>query len=180
VDLSGLDPEISREKAIEEEVDRQRAEIAARAIAEGSPILKKSGRSRSGVESGIETPDRFVGGHHPHPPRVSPRHVQFQSPGISSASSPTTDHDLALRGERGARDEIHSPRGMNGSRNRIPRDRDFESEVLRTPTSSVQGRRRRSRERGAHLEYDGDTHPRRAFAVWGQDESDSATSDSDL
>ncbi|EKM54012.1 uncharacterized protein PHACADRAFT_257583 [Phanerochaete carnosa HHB-10118-sp] len=186
-----LPQQIGREKAAEQEFDemghRLRAEIAARAIAQGSPILKKGRRSRSrpGTESGIETPDRFTNGH-PHPPRLSPRHVQFQAPEVFSSSSSTSvagvnhmEREATLRGERGARDDIHSPHGMNGSRNRIPRDRDIENESARTPTSPVD-RRRRSRERTAHVGFDGDTHPRRAFAVWGQDESDSATSDSDL
>lgn len=186
--LGALPSSIGREKAVEQEVDdakaRQRAEVAARAIAQGSPILKRNRRSRSrsgrsGIESGIETPDRFVGAH-PHPPRVSPRHVQFQSPQISAGSSSTSlvdqNHDPTLNGEQGARDDIHSPRGMNGSRNRIPRDRDIEGENLRTPTASLD-RRRRSRE--PQVDFDGDAHPRRAFAVWGQDESDSATSDSE-
>ena len=187
--LSALPAEVGREKATEQQIDearnRQRAEIAAHAIAQGSPILKKSRRSRSrprtGVESGIETPDRFAGGH-PHPPTLSPRHVQFQdlsAPPIAMSFAGTMQHDPTLRGERGARDDIHSPRGMNGSRNRIPRDRDIEGESVRTPTSSV-ARRTRSREHAQHIEFDEDSHPRRAFAVWGQDESDSAASDSDL
>lgn len=117
---------IGHEKAIEQERDnlrdRQRAEIAARAIAQGSPILRKGRRSRSrpGVESGIETPDRFPGPH-PHPPKLSPRHVQFQAGSDMSMSSstasvahvfaPEMDRDATLRGERGARDDIHSPAG---------------------------------------------------------------------
>ena len=185
---------VGHEKAIEQERDalreRQRAEIAARALAQGSPILRKGRRSRSrpGIESGIETPDRFPGPH-PHPPKVSPRHVAFRGSDVSPSSSSSTslvsvfapemDRDATLRGDRGARDDIHSPRAMNGSRNRIPRDRDIESENLRTPTSSVD-RRRKSRERVSHVQFESATHPRKAFAVWGHDESDSATSDNDL
>ncbi|GJE97405.1 ATP-NAD kinase [Phanerochaete sordida] len=196
--ISPVCQEIGHEKAVEQEADearsRHRAEIAARAIAQGSPILKRGHRSRSrpgrsGIESGIETPDRFASTQ-PHPPRLSPRHVQFQSPDMSASSSSasiadqhhthhmhTMERDATLRGERGARDDIHSPRGMNGSRNRIPRDRDIDSENARTPTASVDARRRRSRDRRGDI--DGDAHPRRAFAVWGQDESDSAASDSE-
>lgn len=174
--------------AEEEERHRRRAEVAARALAQGSPILRKTrrSRSRSGVHSGVETPDRFAGPH-PHPPRLSPRHVQFSggallSENASSASLTDAAPDLHARGDRGVRDEIHSPRGLNGHRDRIPRDREIGGESLRTPTASLEAtRRRRSRDRPApQVEFDGDTYPRRAFACWGQDESDSATSDSDL
>ena len=90
------------------------------------------------------------------------------------------------RGERGERDDIHGPRSAHFStRVRIPRDRDLETEgSLKTPTPidppshlrppfGGAGARGRSRSRS----HDG-PH-RRAFAVWGQDESDSAASDSD-
>ncbi|KIP06434.1 hypothetical protein PHLGIDRAFT_106990 [Phlebiopsis gigantea 11061_1 CR5-6] len=191
-DLSSTESSPPQTKAApspEQQAQQEQAQFAARALAQGSPILRRTRRSRSrprqGTESGIETPDRFPGPH-PHPPKVSPRHVQFHPAEASASSSaasfalaPEMEREATLRGERGARDEIYSPRGMSGSRNRIPRDRDIESENLRTPTTSVD-RMRRSRERTAHGQFDGDAHPRRAFAVWGHDESDSATSDNEL
>lgn len=182
--LSSVPAQVGREKAREatEDSQRERAQLeaAARALAEGSPVFRKSrrSRSRSGLRSGIDTPDRFVGPH-PHPPKPSPRHVQFSD--ASSSGSHAMDRDPTLRGDRGARDDIHSPRGHNGVRSRIPRDRDIEGESLKTPTASESSRRRKSKSRDrSHVAFDSESHPRRAFAVWGQDESDSATSDSDV
>lgn len=189
---------VSREKALEAECDadkdRHRLEAAARALAGTSPLLRKHhrrSRSRSGAHSGVETPGRF-GVPQPHPPRLSPRHVQFaHSEDTAAASSSSASlavpmaRDTTVRGEHGARDDIHSPRGHYAARSRIPRDRDGEGgETVRTPTASEgpRARRSRERERGSHaaqIEFDGDAHPRRAFAVWGHDESDSAASDSD-
>ncbi|KAI0699536.1 hypothetical protein BC835DRAFT_536729 [Cytidiella melzeri] len=196
--------DISHEKALEARVDKdkedQRAHEAARALAKGTSILRHYNRSRSrssGLRSGVETPDRF-NGPHPHPPRLSPRHVAFaREAEVTSSSSSASlaavpmDRDSTVRnGERGARDDLHSPRSHLGARSRIPLDRDVEADTLRTPTafetssssrarSPNNVRRRRSRERATQMSFDGDLHPRRAFAVWGQDESDSATSDSD-
>lgn len=193
--FGGLPTGISRAKAAEVAHDTEKElqlREAARALVKGSPLLKKHGRSRSkssGLRSGVETPDRFHGPH-PHPPRLSPRHVQFahQDPLSASSSSASLapsamDRDHTIRsGEHGARDDLYSPRGTLGARSRIPRDREVEErDTLRTPTASEgpASRRRKSRERAAQTTFDGDTHPRRAFAVWGHDESDSAASDSD-
>lgn len=186
--LSGLPVDVAREKAQEvvadERKERRQAEAAARALAHGTPALRKQLRSRSrssGLRSGVETPDRFAGPH-PHPPKLSPRHVQFSSQEPSASTSPTLpppmiDRDMTVRGERGTRDDIHSPRAHAGARSRIPRDRDIDAETLKTPTASE--RRRKSKERATQVSFDGDAHQRRAFAVWGHDESDSAASDSD-
>lgn len=184
-----LDAHISREKAMEvvsgTQINQLQAEAAARALAAGNPHIAHYG-PKSGVRSGVETPDRFAGPH-PHPPKLSPRHVQFISPDVSSESSSTslaslpTERDANARGERGTRDDIHSPKAHSSGRSRIPQDRDIEREAaLRTPTLAEDARRRRSRDRASHMTFDGDSHPRRAFACWGQDESDSATSDSDV
>ncbi|TCD65091.1 hypothetical protein EIP91_003100 [Steccherinum ochraceum] len=169
----------------------QAAEIAARSLI-GRPRTKsKSRRSRSRSRSGVETPDRFAGPH-PHPPRLSPRHVQFESNSSSSTSltgMAAHDRESTVRSwERGARDDIHSPRGHAGGRSRIPREREREQGAdgeMRTPTSaatsiSTEGttNTRRRPDRSYH-ESSRSPHRRVAFAVWGHDESDSATSDSD-
>ena len=173
-------------KEPEERRDQERAENAARLLAMGNPYLssREGAAHSSGLKSGVDSPDRFVGPH-PHPPRVSPRHVQFAASSTSSSSS-DLDAQNHARGERGERDDIHGPRSAHFStRVRIPRDRDLEAEgSLKTPTPidppshlrppfGGAGARGRSRSRS----HDG-PH-RRAFAVWGQDESDSAASDSD-
>lgn len=185
---------LGREKVLEqalaevqEERDRSQqalAELAAHSLYQGSPF--QSGRHHSGVHSGIETPDRYAG-NHPHPPKVSLRHVAFapfSSGSEMSLSSMWTEQE-SHRGERGLRDEIHSPKMHAGTRSRIPRDRELETETMKTPTVQSregQWRRRlsrsRSRERGHGHGHEGSGG--RAFAVWGQDESDSATSDSDV
>ncbi|OBZ68352.1 hypothetical protein A0H81_11781 [Grifola frondosa] len=157
------------------------AEIAARVLVQGNPFMQTTRgrrRSHSGLRSGLDTPDRFAGPH-PHPPKLSPRHVQFAPLSGSSSSSSLTEQREIQRGDHGSRDDIYSPRSAHSStRVRIPRDRDVEGESLKTPTPTEQPRRlpfARSRSR----ERSGEGHQRRAFAVWGQDESDSATSDSD-
>lgn len=164
---------------------------------------------------GIETPDRFVGAH-PHPPRLSPRHVNFEI-GSSNGASPAPPHIhnipataassaeslvLGHAAERGDRDHIHTPQLLSGGRSRIPRDRDVEAESMnvKTPTAADAPMMHRSTSaaiaggaggtHGAGLAASGkkghvrgssrdDCFARRAFAVWGQDESDSAASDND-
>ncbi|TRM69756.1 ATP-NAD kinase-like domain-containing protein [Schizophyllum amplum] len=113
-------------------------------------------------QSGVQTPSRYGGGiSPPHPVPLPPRDY---GPGD------TEERD-------GIRDDIHMPRTLSG-KNRIPRERDLED--LRTPTmaSPLHGRMRgRTRSRSRSREV---STGRRAFAVWGHDESDSSvSSDSD-
>ncbi|CCM00603.1 uncharacterized protein FIBRA_02639 [Fibroporia radiculosa] len=163
------------------------AEHVANLLSQGNPLLKHSS-SRSGLQSGVETPDRFACPQ-PHPPRISPRHVQFASSNRSSSSSlvsmsrePTA---TAPRRERRSRDEGGSqPRRSGQSRSRTPRTREFGSDSVKTPRAFEKDRRRsssrsRSRERERPHAHHGHGHGHKAFAVYGQDESDSATSDSD-
>ena len=155
-------------------------EVAARALHEGNAYMRSAksrsksrsrsrSRFRSNSKSGVDTPGRFV---HPapHPPNVSPRHVEFFD--LASASS---SESLAHAGQQGARDDIHSPRaGLSSGKLRIPLDRDADAENLnsKTPTegNTTHGGRRAHHPHQPH---------HRAFAVWGQDESDSNASDSD-
>ncbi|KAL0956106.1 hypothetical protein HGRIS_002274 [Hohenbuehelia grisea] len=157
-----------REKA--RELRNMEHKSLSEALKQGYRRSKSRSRSRSGVRSGVHTPGRFAGPQ-PHPPRVSPRHVEF-----SNQSSPeSTDYNSgADDGQRGTRDDLHAPR-RTSAKSRIPFDRDLEADV-KTPTASqsVYGRSR-SHGRTASL----DQHPPRAFAAWGHDESDSNASDSD-
>ncbi|KAK0438687.1 uncharacterized protein EV420DRAFT_1736007 [Desarmillaria tabescens] len=128
-------------------------------------------RSRPGYHSGVQTPGRYAGPES-HPPIISPRRVEFS---IHGPVSPTdsTDSGPSDSGHRGARDDIHSS-GKSSGKSRIPKDRDLDADAVQTPTvgNSLYHRghsRSRSRDASGH----------RAFAVWGQDESDSTTSDSD-
>lgn len=169
------------------------AEDAARLLTANNPFLQTP-HAKSGLESGIETPDRFTGPH-PHPPRVSPRHVQFvQSNGSSTGSLASLDPrngtsapapvPIAVRREREEGGRSQSRR-TGTSRSRTPRTRDPELEAQKTPRGFDEARMRRamsrSRSRDAQREREAreSQHSRRAFAVWGQDESDSAASDSD-
>ena len=178
--LSPQEAEIGAQKVADGDSEQAQAESAARSLARGNPDLSATSHN-SGLKSGVDTPDRFVGPP-PHPPRVSPRHVQFAS--LSNSSSSSSIAADAQRGDQGSRDDIHGPRSAHFStRVRIPRDRDVEAESLKTPTPvdgpsrhrSALRNRTRSRSRDRSHEA-----PRRAFAVWGQDESDSAASDSEL
>ena len=183
--LSPREAEIGMEKASAGDGDRHeqdRVEAAARLLAQGNPNLSsmRDLSPNSGLKSGVDTPDRFVGPH-PHPPRVSPRHVQFLADSNSSSASSIATMADPQRGDRGERDDIRGPRSAHFStRVRIPRDRDLDAESMKTPTpvdSSAHNRHPFNRSRSRDRSQDG-PH-RRAFAVWGQDESDSAASDSD-
>lgn len=155
-------------------------EAAAVALHEGNAFMRfvksksrSRSRARSELSSGVGTPGRYVDAA-PHPPSVSPRHVEFDY--HRSSSDSLADLHLA---QEGARDDINSPRGPGSGRSRIPRDRDLDADSLKTPTvaNTTQGSRR-GNHRGhspEHVHH----HHHRAFAVWGHDESDSNTSDSD-
>ncbi|OSD01289.1 ATP-NAD kinase [Trametes coccinea BRFM310] len=180
--LSPQEAAIGSEKVQENEgrAKDATAQNAAWLLAQGNPYLQhtRDAPASSGLKSGVDTPDRFAGPH-PHPPRVSPRHVQFTNPSTSSSSSSLATMG-EQRGDRGERDDIRGPRSaLLSTRVRIPHDRDIEAESLKTPTPVDQpsysrgGAFNRSRSRSR------DGPQRRAFAVWGQDESDSAASDSD-
>jgi NAD+ kinase len=160
-------------------------EVAAAALSHGlTPRYSRSSRSRSrsktGLRSGVDTPGRFAG-----PTRSPPHLLDHHSATVSESSSPTisdsSDDSLSNmdRAQRGARDDLHSAQQYFSGRSRIPRDRDLDDN-LHTPTipDHVSDRRSRSRPRASSREDD--HQHRRAFAVWGNDETDSGTSDSDL
>ncbi|KAI6044685.1 hypothetical protein EDC04DRAFT_2641625 [Pisolithus marmoratus] len=161
-------------------------ELAALALV-GGRNMKKTGRSksrsrsRSGLHSGVDTPGRFAGPTH-SPPQISRRQGQYTALGPTPPSPTHSDSssdslatmDLA---QRGARDDIHNHEHYSSSRSRIPRDRDFEDSP-KTPTipdpTPVRNRQPKSTSRDRH-----EHQPCRAFAIWGNDESDSNTSDND-
>ncbi|KAH9924922.1 uncharacterized protein B0H18DRAFT_1085391 [Fomitopsis serialis] len=145
------------------------AEDVARLLTANNPFLQIP-HGRSGVQSGIETPDRFTGPH-PHPPRVSPRHVQFAQSNDSSSGSLAS-----LDTQEGGRSQT---RRTGTSRSRTPRTRESELEAQKTPRGFDEARIRRTMSRSRSRDVPREAHVRRAFAVWGQDESDSAASDSD-
>ncbi|RPD63735.1 ATP-NAD kinase [Lentinus tigrinus ALCF2SS1-6] len=183
--LSPREVEVGKEKLAAgdgEKHEQAVAENAARLLAQGNPYLSsmRDVSPNSGLKSGVDTPDRFVGPH-PHPPRVSPRHVQFLADSNSSSSSSIATMADPQRGDRGERDDIRGPRSAHFStRVRIPRDRDIDAESLKTPTPvDLPSNNRHAFHRSRSRDRSEDGPHRRAFAVWGQDESDSAASDSD-
>ncbi|KAF9451283.1 ATP-NAD kinase [Macrolepiota fuliginosa MF-IS2] len=101
------------------------------------------------------------------PPAASPRHVDFDLP-------PQNDSGLLHTAQHGSRDDIYSIKPSSG-KSRIP-DRDLE-EVARTPTATtLLHNRARAHSRSRSQDQQ---HGHRAFAVWGNDETDSNASDSD-
>ncbi|KIK27902.1 hypothetical protein PISMIDRAFT_674214 [Pisolithus microcarpus 441] len=159
-------------------------ELAALALV-GRRNMKKTGRSksrsrsRSGLRSGVDTPGRFAGPTH-SPPQIL-RHQGQYTTLVPTPASPThsdsSSDSLATMDlvQRGARDDIHNCEDYSSSRSRIPRGRDFEDNP-QTPTipdaTPVRNQQTRSSSRGRR-----EHQPCRAFAVWGDDESDSTTSD---
>jgi len=127
------------------------ASRAAEAIMGLSPAAheraRAESRSRSGVQSGVDSPSRFapvpvLPGDHGH------GHVQW------ATSVPSSAGDRSSRAEGGTAD--------------VP-----------TPKTALPTRRGRSRSRSPVAPtVHSHQHPR-AFAVWGQDESDSNSSDND-
>lgn len=112
--------------------------------------------SRSSLRSGVD-----VG---PQPPPLhTPRHVEFN---LSTSDSSTEDKNVE---NHLSRDGIHS----RSARSR--KGREFDPESKETPTSSTMPPGRgRPVSRSRSVDHPG----RRAFAVWGHDESDSNASDS--
>lgn len=118
------------------------------------PRRRDHSPTSSSEQSGVETPGRYAGSQH-FPPFQS-HYVNFELP-----ESPDLTFSLVEENKQSVK----------------PKDREAEHDSTRTPTvtcqtyvkSPKQGRPRSS------------DHGTRAFAVWGQDESDSAASDnSDL
>jgi NAD+ kinase len=115
------------------------ASRAAEAIMGVSPGTHAKARSRSGIRSGVDSPNRFA----PVVSRQAQGHVQWAT---------SVPDDKASQADGGLGD-------------------------IRTPTAVVHARRTRSRSPAA-ASFHSHQHPR-AFAVWGQDESDSNSSDND-
>ncbi|KAG6862310.1 hypothetical protein C0995_016008 [Termitomyces sp. Mi166 len=151
----------------EENIRRQKSTDASLkdalldAIAEKNRRHRSRSRSRSSIRSGVDSPSRFAGPQ-PHPPR----HVDFD---LSSLDSNAEDNNME---HHHSQDGIHSTQSHSG---RSRKGRDLELDNAKTPTlSSVPQERVRLVSRSRSADHPG----RRAFAVWGHDESDSNASDS--
>ena len=144
-----------------------------------SPFARKmrsKSRSRSRVSvsrpyhSGVDSPGRFA---NPQPHLT--RHVGFEMPKSSSADSSPLANSGTLAAQQGFRDELHSTRQMSG-KGGIPKDRGVDTEPAKTPTNASLAH---GRGRGHSRTRSAEHHARRAFAVWGHDDSDSNASESD-
>ena len=136
---------------------------------------KSRSRSRSSVRSGVETPNRFAGPQ-PHIPPRSPRHVEFVPlPHVLPGS------ELARSEHQGEKGDSYFSR-LGGARRRHGRNGNVEGENADTPKPSTltHSSLAHARPRGPSHRSRSMDHPsgRRAFAVWGNDETDSNASDS--
>ncbi|KAG9316425.1 hypothetical protein JVU11DRAFT_2459 [Chiua virens] len=159
--------------------------LTHRLAPEKARSARSRSRSKSGLRSGVGTPGRFAGPTHlpPHIPSHLPnhnRHSTFTTDVSSPTISDSSDDSLSPmdRAQRGARDDLHSAKQYCSGRSRIPRNRDLDDD-LQTPTipDSVSDRRGHPQSRASERQDDHQHY--RAFAVWGHDETDSGTSDSD-
>jgi NAD+ kinase len=148
------------------------ARAAADAIAGDNPFVRLQHHPpSSGVHSGIETPDRFMGPH-PHPPPLSARHVAFAPPAPSASSSSSSSTSVGSG--------YHSPRAVYPGHAAAEAEREMN---VKTPTvaeimkgAAHRHAHSRSRSRSKDMHHGA---PNKAFAVWGQDESESESNNSD-
>jgi NAD+ kinase len=132
-------------------------------------------RSRSTGSSSrfeLQSPARFASPR-PHLPQ---RHTEFATPrgaspsGSESSIDSFSHHDST---RHGAIEDIYSPKSaLSSGKSRVSKDGEF----IKTPTPNDSGHGRRSH---SHTRSSSIEHYPRAFAVWGQDESDSNASESD-
>ncbi|KAF5328466.1 hypothetical protein D9758_017016 [Tetrapyrgos nigripes] len=167
-----LGQEKTKEVVAEEQLHQMLAKIAARRSSKSRSRSRhrSTSRNRSGLHSGIDSLNRFAGPEPHLPSGGSPRHVEFD------VSADSSDSGYVETGRNGTRDDLRTARKPS-SKSRIPKDRDpSELESVKTPTVGHPSHPGRVHSRSRSREYT----PYRAFAVWGQDESDSNASDSDL
>ena len=174
-DLSGTDTEakvghVSPEQISEpeREWEQHNAEVAAEALSKGSTHPSRVAFSKSGTESGVDSPSRFVGPL-PHPPKVSPRHVQWTD---GESTDPTT---------HGGGEPSSAALRTSHPHSREKPLREHGDVVKTPPLHGHFGRGTAvGHHRGRSKSKETQDVERRAFAVWGYDESDSNASDNDI
>lgn len=209
-------------------VDTQSTKESVESSDSSAPAPKPANDTIRPPSSDTGTPDRFASSR-PQPPPLTQRHpihdaarkvhhdglrhhtpqthrrLQPPPPVSTSGSqqSPAQQLEMQVRGEDGQRDFIRAPESlMQSNRSKIPKDRDVESDSMRTPRAEVEvksGVRTASPNVSRFVSHHPHSHPhlshphrnhrrhtsvdgypvRRAFAAWGRDESDSNASDSD-
>lgn len=166
-------------------------EAAALALHDGNAFMRSvksraksrsrsRSRFRSHSHSGVDTPGRFAGPT-PHPPRITARHIEFADPTPLSPSTSSDSLEPAHPAQQGARDDINTRKsGHSSGKSRIPRDRDIDGESMSMKTPTVADVMHGGKRVHLRAHSPEQQHHHRAFAVWGQDESDSNASDSDV
>jgi len=158
-DIKDSSPEAAASKLHAARISIDQATPGKEKADEGSRVKRTSkgksrSRSRSSVRSGVDTPGRYAGPQ-PHPPRI----FQYLIDTPDDSGSGTEGHqDL-----KDSRTAMSTGKGLT------------DVELVKTPTLADTWHGRR----GAVHARANEHHPHRAFAVWGQDESDSNPSDSD-
>ncbi|GJJ06295.1 hypothetical protein Clacol_000486 [Clathrus columnatus] len=194
---------LAKRKSMEE---HSKAKSAVAAMMRNNSLLSNSGYSSSGIDSPNRFAGPVP---HPRPLSPRHRvALEDASVHQSVLSSPKPD-ERRLEGETGDRDDIRGPRtAKESSKSKIPSHRDLDLENVRTPRPHEHYPRHPEVPRSRYQEIQS-AHPlhqhhhrhhhhhlmpapnrrtrslsfdrgaSRAFAVWGHDESDSNTSDSD-
>jgi len=166
---------IGREKTCDNIMEGAFHKAVTTPVVKAERRRKSRSRSRSSVRSGVETPNRFAGPQ-PHIPPRPPRHVGFvPSPHVPSSS------EVARSEHQGEKGESYFSR-LGGVKRRLGRHGNVDGENVETPkpstmthSSLAHARPRLASPRSRSVEH---PYGRRAFAVWGNDESDSNASDS--
>jgi len=159
--LTAQEEKLGQEKACDIVMESVFHRGIATSVFEGDRRRKSKSRSRSrssGPRSGVDSPSRFAGPQ-PHPPPIlSSRHVEF----ALEPRTPSESEHLDFARRPGGRDIFDTRRASSG--------REAAVEIVKTPTASaVACGRTGGQPRSRSVDY----HGRRAFAVWGHDESDS-------
>ncbi|KAF9792893.1 ATP-NAD kinase [Thelephora terrestris] len=176
-DLSGTDTETKAERISHQRIpkaerdwEQHNAEVAAEALSRGNIFPSRLALSKSGTESGVDSPSRFMGPP-PRPPKMSARHVQWTNGGSTDLGS-NGDSEPGSATLRPSHPQLRERPARNGVE---PGD------GARLPT--LHGHSGRGTVVGDHRGRSGSKDSqdvgRRAFAVWGHDESDSNASDND-
>jgi hypothetical protein len=149
-DESKLGKDKTKEQSLEHARAQEAAHILVAATSAGAD-MDITPRHPHHQHSGIQSPSRYL----PPPDNSSSRHVAFTD------RVPTTAP---------ATQQVHAPRPMPPDHN-AERGRNDGREHLKTPTlaETRRGSARFIRSRSAEARH----HHPRAFAVWGQDESES-------
>lgn len=164
--LTTQEETLGQEKACDVVMENVLHRGVAASMFMGDHRRKSKSRSRSrssGLRSGVDSPSRFADPQPQPPPILPSRHVEFALETRTPSDISESEHlDFARRASgRGIFDLRRAPSGREGA-----------VDTAKTPTTSTTAYGR-TRLGGQPRSRSVDYHGRRAFAVWGHDESDS-------